>query len=393
MAHVLLGWEIGGNQGHATALLSLAGALRRRGHRISFALQRINAIAPELLEGAAVWPAPVTPRLIINASRPRRGNPQSMGDIMARLGFDDAGLIEAMLRAWRQLLDAIRPDLVISEYGPFLLNAARGRVPTIGVGTAFSTPPSCMGRFPSLTGEPAAYDEERLLEGVNLALSRNDLPRVERFTRIFEASREMAGSFAELDPYAEWRRDPLVMPALRGGVPELAHGNGDEVFVYAPEQVRIEATLWDGLARSGLPVRVHVPNAPADLRHGLAAKGLEVEAEPLPFARIAERSRLLLSHGGNGFVCSALLAGLPQVIFHYDLEKLIHARAVTNLGLGGMVPMREIDPEAFAASLVEVYRNDDLAARARAAAPGFRSRYDRPMEESIAEAADALLSR
>lgn len=392
MAHVLLGWEFGGNQGHAMALATTAGALRKRGHRISFALQRVDAIAPERLDGAEVWPAPVTPRLLVNASRPRSGHPQSMGDIMARLGFDDPAIVEALLRAWTRLLDAIRPDLVIADYAPFLLNAARGRVPTIGAGTAFSTPPSAMKAFPSLTGEAPAYDEERVLDAVNLGLARNRLPAIDRLPRIFEASREMGGSFAELDPYAEWRRDPLVMPMLRGGVPDIALGGGEEVFVYAPDNARAEAKLWDGLARSGLPVRVHVPGAGEGLKRALAVKGIMMEAEPVPFARIAERSRLVVSHGGHGFVCSALLAGLPQVICHFDLEKRLNARAITSLRLGGMVAMHEIEPEPFAASLVEVYRNDALGARARAGAPSFRSRYDRPKEESIAEAADALLA-
>jgi hypothetical protein len=128
MAHVLLGWEFGGNRGHATSLLAIAEALRKRGHRISFALQRVDALAPDQLHGAEVWPAPVTPRLLINTSRPNQGHPQTMGDIVARLGFDDTELVEALVRAWRQLLAAIRPDLVISDYGPFLLTAACGRV-------------------------------------------------------------------------------------------------------------------------------------------------------------------------------------------------------------------------------------------------------------------------
>lgn len=392
MAHVLLGWEFGGNQGHAVALAITAAALRRRGHRISFALQRVDAIAPERLEGAEVWPAPVTPRLLLNASRPRSGHPQSMGDIVARLGFDDRAIIEALVRAWTRLLDAIRPDLVIADYAPFLLNAARGRAPTIASGTAFSTPPSVMGTFPSLTGEAPAFREESLLDAVNAALKRNRLPAIERLPQIFEATREMGGSFAELDPYAEWRRDPLVMPMVRGGLPDMAHGGGEEVFVYAPDTARVESKLWDGLAGSGLPVRVHVPSAGEALKQALGARGFAVEPEPVPFARIAERSRLLLSHGGHGFVCSALLAGLPQVICHFDLEKLIHASAITRLGLGGMVAMQRIEAEPFAASLREVYRNDALADRARAAAPGFRSRYDRPKEESIADAVDALLA-
>ena len=391
MAHVLLGWEFGGNQGHAISLHALAGSLRRRGHRVSFALQRVDAIASDRLEGAEVWPAPVTPRLLLNASRPRTGHPQSMGDILARLGFDDSGIIEALLRAWQRLLDAIRPDLVISDYGPFLLMAARNRVPTIVSGTAFSTPPATMAHFPSLTGEAPVFDEARILEIANEALGRLHLPAIARLPQIFEASREMGGSLAELDPYAEWRRRPLVMPMLRSGMPPLASDAGEEVFVYAPDNVRVDSRLWDGLARSGLPVRIHVPGAQEALRRALAAKGLQVEGEPVPFGEIVARSRLLISHGGHGFVCSALFAGLPQVICHFDLEKLMHARAVTRLGLGGMVAMQQIEPEPFAASLIDVYRNEDLRARARAAAPGFRDRFDKPKEESVADAVDVLL--
>lgn len=391
MAHILLGWEFGGNRGHATALLSIADALQRRGHRISFALQRVDALASGQLRGAPVWPAPVTPRLLINTSRPRSGHPQSMGDIAARLGFDDREIVEALVRAWRQLLDAIRPDLVISDYGPVLLTAARGRVPTIGTGTAFSTPPSPMDRFPSLTGEPPVFDEEEVLEAVNGALRRLGIARLAHFPEIFAASRELGGSFMEFDPYAEWRTEPLVMPMLRGGQPALAAGGGEEVFVYMPEQVQLEAALWKGLVRSGLPVRVHAANSNAALERGLAEMGLRVEPEPLPFAGIAERSRLVISHGGHGFVCSALLTGLPQVICHFDLEKQIYARAITDMAVGGMVPMLQIEPEAFAASLVQVYRDDALAARAHAAAQGFQTRYDRAKEESVADAAEALL--
>jgi hypothetical protein len=391
MGHVLLGWELGGNRGHATALLAMADALRRRGHRISFALQRVDALAPEELLGAPVWQAPLTPRLIANTGRPRPSRPTSMGDIAARLGFEDSGLVEALVRSWRQLLDAIRPSLVIADYGPFLLTAARGLVPTIGVGTAFSTPPSTMERFPSLTGEQPAFDEELVLQAVNEGLRGIGIASLDQLPEIFAASREIAGSFAELDPYARWRTDPLVMPMLRGGAPAVARENGREIFVYMPEQVQLEAPLWQGLVRSGLPVRVHVANANGALQRELAEMGLCVEAKPLSFAQIAERSRLVLSHGGHGFVCSALLAGLPQVICHFDLEKQIHARAITDLGVGGMVAMPQIDPDAFAASLVQVHGDDALAARARAAAPGFHARYDRSMEESVADAAEALL--
>jgi hypothetical protein len=339
MAHVLLGWELGGNRGHATTLLGIARELRARGHRVSFALQRLDCLPAEEVDGAELWQAPVTPRLLLNSAKLRSAPPATMGDILVRLGFDDPWLIESLIRGWDRLLAAIGPDLVVAEYGPFLLAAARGRVPTMSVGTPFGVPPAAMSRFPSLNGAEPAWDEGQSLAVMNGALARCGRAALGSFPGVFASDRALAGGFAELDPYRQWRADPLVRP-ITGGPVDIAPAGGDEIFVYAPEQVQVEAPLWQGLAETGLPVRVYVSSVAANYRDRLRAMGLRVEDGPLPFAEIGRRSRLLLSHGGHGFVCAGLLAGLPQVICHFDLEKYGIARAVTDLGAGGMVSLR-----------------------------------------------------
>lgn len=391
MAHVLLGWELGGNRGHAVTLSSIADELRGRGHRVSFALQRIDAIAPEAAGGAAIWPAPVTPRLLIHSSKPRTSAPTGMGDILGRLGLDDPAIVEGLIRGWRLLLDAIRPDLVISDYGPFLLSAARGRFPTVAIGTGFGVPPSGMVGFPDVGGGAPAYCEDDLLGLVNRVLTRLGDPALSALPELFAASRELAATFDELDPYRDYRLEGVISPALSGGAPAIAAGGGEEIFVYAPEQIGLDAPLWQGLREARLPVRCYVAGVGESFRAQVRGWGFAVESAPVPFARIAQRSRLLLSHGGHGFVCSGLLAGLPQIICHLDLEKLGYARAVTGLGLGGMVPLRAIEPAAFARSLVAAYGNEEIAARARAAAPAFQARCRTPMPVAVADAVDALV--
>lgn len=391
MAHILIGWELGSARGHAERMVQIANLLRARGHRVSFAVQRVDALTPEEVRGSPVWPAPVTPRLLINATRPRTANPNSLGDIMARLGCTEAETVTALVRAWRQLFSAIQPDVVVAEFAPFLLMAAKGQVRTVAGGTGFGMPPSAMPRFPTLTGQPCVFDEEETLTSVNAALKEVGTPPLGALPQMFEADRELAGTFRELDCYAEWRLQPLVAPTVPQPPPELAPGGGDEVFVYAPETVSAESELWKGLAAARLPVRVYIPRVSESYRRGLRALGLIAEPQPVPFPLIARRSRLLVSHGGHGFVCSGLLSGLPQVVCHYDLEKAIHAQAIAKLGVGGFVPLMQIDPKAFAASLVKLYRDEDLYKRARAAAPGFHARYRETMQQSMADAVEALL--
>lgn len=388
MAHVLIGWELGGNRGHGVTIARIADRLRARGHRISFALQRADALTPEEMKGDAAWPVPLTPRLLINTAKPKTAHPATLGDIVVRLGADQPAMIGAMLASWRQLLGAIKPDLVIGQFAPFLLTAARGRVPTLACGTGFDTPPSAMARFPSLTGQPAVNREEEVVEALNAAAVAAGCRTIERLPELFGADVELPATFRELDPYAEWRTGPLVRPALALPDPELAPGNGEEVFVYAHEGVPADSPLWKGLAASRLPVRVHLPHIA--YHRELEAMGLKFEPKPLPFPQIAARSRLVVSHGGHGFVCAALMAGLPQVICHYDIEKMLHGRALTRLGVGGLVPIVQIEPQPFAASLVNIYRDDAIAERARAAAPDFLRRYSQTMEESIADAVGSL---
>ena len=389
MARILIGWEFGANRGHAVRMAQLARLLREGGHEIHFAVQQVDAFRPGEAAGAAVWQAPITPRLLTTAPRSTIGQPTGMGDILARLGMDDAGIVEAMVAAWRQILLAVRPELVVAEFAPFLLLAARGEAPGLAVGTGFQTPPPEMADFPQLVDGEAAAQEAATLAAVNAGLAAAGAAPLRALPQVFAADRVVTETFAEIDPYNAHRQGPLAYPAP--AMPERAAGGGEEVFVYAPDTLPAQSKLWEGLAAAGVPVRVHVPRARPRLRDRLAQLGFAFEPEPLPIAAIAERSRLLVSHGGHGFVCAGLAAGLPHIVCYLDLEKLFHGRALAGLGLGGHVAMAGIRPDAFGPSLKRIHADDAMAARARAAAPGFRERSSPSLEEMVEAALAELL--
>ena len=391
MAHILLGWELGGNRGHAVALTNAADALRAQGHRVSFALQQVDSIGREQLEGSAVWQAPVTPRLLSGSAQRAVGDPASMGDILARLGFNDAAIVAAMIRSWRLILNEVRPDLIIANFAPFLLLAARGRCPTISMGTGFETPPSAMKDFPSLSGGNLAAAEEATLAAVNEGLRRTGCEEIERLPQVFAASLELAATFSELDPYSQWRTQAPIMPSIASEARSARAEGGGEIFVYAHQIVRTNSPFWQGLAASGLPVRVFIAGAGERYRGEIARLGLLVESAPVPFSRVAQRSRMIVSHGGHGTICSAMLAGLPQIVCHYDLEKKLNGRAVTRARLGVLAPLVALKPEVFAAAAAQMHADEALTARARAAAQDLRARYSKTMPESVALGVDELL--
>lgn len=313
-----------------------------------------------------------------------------MGDILAVLGLGEPGAAAALIGAWDRILAAVRPDIVVAEFAPGLMLAGFGRFPVLALGTGFSLPPPDLPRFPSLTGQPTVYDEGQLLEVVNRALAQNGRAPRETLPGIFHADRELAAVFTELDPYRPWRKSAVSAPSAFM-TDRIVSGEGEELFVYMNGREARPNAFWQGLLLSGLKVRIHDPSLSLADSETLRRAGLLVESQPVPFATIAERSRLVLSHGGLGFVSSALLAGLAQLFVPCDIEKRMTAANVHEIGSGRRVPLEDMDADRLAEVLQAAFTDAPLIARARAAAPAFRQRIRCPSDEEAVNAVEALI--
>lgn len=390
MARILLGWELGGGAGHHVKLRGIAAELVARGHEPVLAMQQTDALDPAL----PCWQAPLWPGQVLARARPVARLPVTMGDILATLGLDNEDAVRALVAAWDRVIRAVDPDLVLAEFAPGLLLAARARVPTLALGTGFTLPPAHLPAFPSLTGMAVpAEPEAPLLETLNRALGANGRAPLPALPALFAADEELQSVFVELDPYRGHRRAAPGVPSATGVDPDAVGGLRDEIFVYLNGTRGPQAPFWTGLATCGRPVRLYCTGlVPEDIAK-LEEAGITVEAKPVPFAKIAARSRFVVSHGGLGFTASALAAGLPHMIAPCDLEKELLARDVSALGLGERADLDVRDAGAFAATLRALYDDDALGGRARIAAGGFRARLGTSVAVEVAERAEAMLGR
>lgn len=386
MARILLGWELGAGDGHTTRLLELSAILSARGHEPLFAPQQIGPFAAH----GPTWQAPVWPRLLEPLFRRFPQRPATMGDNLAYLGLDDSEAMAAMIMAWDRLILDARPDAVIAEYAPMLQVAAKGRVPTIAFGTGFSLPPAQMPSFPGLFGNGPVVPEASLLIALNESLRRTNRDPLVTLPKIFAADLSLVATFQELDPYRQWRHEPVDAPAIRGPVP-LSTGKGEEMFVYFNGKTKRPNAFWQGLVNSRLSVRVYDPLLNEDDIAALEKVGISVSRMPVPFDEIVARSKLLISHGGLGFVSSGLLAGLSQIIIPFDGEKLLTAKAAGGCGACLLASFDSMQSDAFADFLRAAWSDDSLHARARAAAPAFQARVVKSAELEAADMVETLL--
>jgi len=391
MARILLGWELGANRGHVVRLLHIADRMSEDGHEVALALQNISFLPTDRLGAFTLFQAPLWPRLLTNNTALPGRPATSMGDILHRVGLDNPASLPSLVAGWLAIFGAFRPELVVADFAPVLGLAARGRIPSIAVGTGFSCPPSELEFFPSLTDEEPVYSESVTLACANDGLAAIGEPEISNLPEIFGADRCLVGEFAMLDPYDGFRLQPLRSPSVADPQPQIAPQGGDEIFVYAFERAMNFTPLWEGLQRSGLPVRVYIPGISEHMAGALRARGVMVEQRPQSFGEIGRRSRFVLSHGGHGFVCSALLAGLPQVVTHYDLEKRFMGDAVARHGLGGYVALQDIKAEPFAASLRQLYEASAVQLAVRKAAEKLHEEMGQGCSADVIEAVEELI--
>src|ERR1700757_4139897 len=120
MARVLCAWEFGGDLGHVRRLLPIARELRAAGHEIFIALRDSAYLEIGRREGFDTFIAPM-----LRAPAMVSPSPVNFSDVLLQLGFDDVFGVRGALDAWSSLLELLGIDLVVADYAPTALLAAR----------------------------------------------------------------------------------------------------------------------------------------------------------------------------------------------------------------------------------------------------------------------------
>lgn len=396
---ILLAWELGRGRGHAFIAGWIARALKQRGYEPTVALKQLDCVEliSTLAPGTPCIQAPIWPTILTGAPIPATDPPVTMGDTMGQVGLRSASAVRQVIHAWDQLFAFIEPAAVVADFSPGLLLAARERMPAVAVGDSTTLPPSTMKTFPLLSKRigHSKFDEAESLDAVNTALKATSRKTLDYLPQVFSAERSCTAAFSELDPYREFRIQPNAAPWAPAWDRTVAC-EGDEVFGYFSRHARFQAALIRALqevARSGIPVRVHMPLLDPEAIALLEEIGILVERTPLSFEEIQRRSRLVVSISSLGFVSCALAAGIPQILLPPGI--LDHmGPAIEHLGVGRSIELdaqSPIEPALLAQAIIEAYRDDKLAARAKEVAPDFARRLEPRPEEVVARYVDELI--
>jgi UDP:flavonoid glycosyltransferase YjiC (YdhE family) len=345
-------------------LLPLAEALAARGHDIVLAVpaelkDTVSATRFPLFD-APRWAVPPPPGFVA----------VSYADVLMHGGYAAPDALRGLMNGWRDVLEQAAPDLLVADFAPTAMLAARvAGIAMTAIGDGFSLPPSIapmpnMRPWADVAPDAPASVEGRVLAVINARLGALRTRELRDLRDLFSAVPGFLCTFPELDHYltrpdGAWYGQ-VFSPS--DGVPAVwPDGTGERVYIDLDPRHPALSVIVEALDRLGLPTLVQ----------GAGLTTRQADALERRAVRVAtDANRSLLLSGCDIVVCQslevagpALLAGKPLLMLPVFVEQMMILHRVAQQGLGhGIAPGSDV--AALDAALRRLI--DDRACRLRA---------------------------
>lgn len=362
MARFHLCWELGGGLGHAGRLKVLAEALVARGHEVSVSLRDL-AQAHGLFSGeGSLHLPPLQAPVWLHRTEGMPPNHASHAEILLTAGYLQAAPLAGMVDGWRAMFALLRPDVVVADYAPTAILAARSMgVRSASVGSAFSMPPPgqalpCLREWENIAPERLAAAEARVLQSANAVLAHHNAPPLTWAVDLLLGDAPLLTTWPELDPFkrgaattenaaapgasavganapaAEWL-GPAFLPAS-GEAPVWPPGEGPKVFAYLKTGHADHAEVLAALAQEGCRVLCYLPEVAGGKAPPVTAPNLAYARGPVALQAALADAQLCVTHCGEATLAQSMLAGVPVLMLPMQLEQFLTARRIAAAGMG-----------------------------------------------------------
>lgn len=393
MSNILLAWEFGENWGHLSRDLPVARQLRVAGHQVLCAVYDTR-IAAEILGPAAIpfVQAPLS-RRIARTTKPIEG----YAEMLIVGGYGERDTLRGLISGWLGLFELFTPDVVVIDYAPTALLAARiAGVPMVLTGSGFELPPPssplpsfCTWQEPSVQRQLLA--EEVALRNINHVLAHLRTKPLTQFADIFHGEHKILTTFPELDHYGA-RSEQIYA----GPIYEMSHtqpvgwneaGTGPRIFAYLRPWVPHVEDLLHALELSGANVICAFPGVSATQMSRFHSPLMQIFPLAVSIEPLLSSADLVIGYG-SGIVAVALLAGVPLLVIPRWSEQYLTAIRVEALGAGLFV--REKPTQATYSSVITTLITQ---ASFKAAAQRFAKKYEGfNAEQAVTRIVDTIQS-
>jgi len=337
MSRIFVSWELGANFGHLTRLMPIAVQLRQLGHELFFAV-RDTGVAAALLEQQGF---PFTQAPFWHGRACLSAPPVNYAELLIAEGYCQQDGLSGMLRSWLSLFRLFQPDVVVADYSPTALLAARiAKIPAVCIDNGFGLPPDItplpsIRSWESITGQRLQHAEETVLRSINSACHAFGGPALERLVDLFDTEGTVLTTFAELDHYGRRNETEYAGPIFSNAGGQAVQWQGThrrKILAYLRPSVPGIGNLLKALAELDAEVICVAPGLKR-LNRAIANR-LRVYVNPVRLDNIISSADLVVSYAGSGMACCALLAGVPLLLVPQNVEQYMFSCRVDELEAG-----------------------------------------------------------
>ena len=345
-----------------------------RGHAISFIFRELRHL-PLLPETAGydLFKAPVLVKEGLGMLAPT-----SLPEIMLGCGYADAGWLTGALREWLRLLGEWKPDLLVADYAPTALLAARVmKLKRVSLSISFAVPPPLSPLPPFRFDRPppperVAAADAQVLANVNRALAAVGAAPLAALHEQFQSDEDFLLTFPELDAYGNRPTARYWGPRYRDDAGVSVHwpaGRGPRVLVYLKRELPQLDALIALLAASPCRVIAYIPDLEPERAQRLKSPLRIVSENPVRYGPLLGECDLFVSQAGSA-ATGTVLSGVPQLMFPVHYEQFLSALRIAQLGAGVALL-----PEATTAQVTRAWELMMTQGSYRDRAREYRKRY------------------
>lgn len=339
MSRILCVWELGEDLNHIATFSQITSELLSVATEVFFVAKDLSRIETftwdpkvKVLQ-APIWGARSKAPQITNC----------FADILLNKAYQSPATLRPLVRAWLELFELLKPDLLLFDHSPTALLAARAlSIPKVIISNCFVTPPygtdpTNLRPWDSTNSDAIAHNDARVVSIINDVATTFALPAITKVSDLYKVDHFLTYTFKALDPYQDARRDvrylgPLSAPTL--GQKTLWHLSSVKVFAYLKFGYENTEVVIDALIKSGANLVCFYAGASLDYCRNHSTAQVFFSNQPFDLDDAIGGADVILCHAGIGMVSCALKAAKPLILLPTQLEQKHTAICVDKMRLG-----------------------------------------------------------
>ena len=340
MANILIAWELGAGLGHLSYLSVIASELNAKGHSVTLALND-----PTNVENFN-WPSGVNivPSPAFRSMQSNQPKTASLPCIMLTRGFQSPKLLKGMVRSWHGLFKLTQPDLMLFDYAPTAMLAARGMsFKKVVIGSGFSEPEpgtAALNMLPGVNGacRAAQLSEEKVVKHINEVCRSLNYPPVNYLSDLYQHDLALISSLPDLDIHprsqktshyfqfdnTEQNQEILTWP----------DNHQKNILAYLRAHSPNCPVALDALVETDANIICYCANLKPEIMQRYSKKGITFSLRPFDMAHMLKAADVMICHAGKGTISESLQQGTPLILLPTHMEQNMNTVIVEKLGVG-----------------------------------------------------------